>query len=105
MSGVLNTIKLNLLEAIAGIRKAPLGAYNIRVNGCSAGCSSSKNIIVQPKSDGTGLTIEVKPGTKGETVYIPVIVGESGLVETVYNEFYIGEDADVTVVAGCGRCV
>ena len=99
---LLDTVKVNLLEALADIREAPSGAYNIRVDGCSAGCANSEHVTITPKPDGMGLEIRVAPGTQGEKVYIPVVVGRSGLVETVYNDFYIGEEADVEVVAGCG---
>lgn len=98
----LNQTDLNLLEAIAGISDTPTGAFNIRANGASAGRASSENIEIVSKTDKPGIDIIIKPGTFGETVYIPVVVTESGLQDTVYNDFYIGEASDVVIVAGCG---
>lgn len=93
----------NLLNKVSGLLDIPTsGAFNIRANGASAARSSSKNIEIVSKSDKPGINIIIKPGTKGESVHIPVIVSESGLKDTVYNDFYIGEDCDVTIVAGCG---
>ena len=78
------------------------GAYNIRSNGECAGRQSSDNIKLENKEDGPGLVIRIKPGTKGETVYIPACVTKGGINDLVYNDFYVGEGADVTIVAGCG---
>ena len=80
----------------------PEGAYNIRANGQSAGRRSTANIEITSKPEGNGIDIHIKPGTKRESVHIPVVLSESGLKETVYNDFYIGEDSDVVIVAGCG---
>ena len=98
----LDEIQLNLLREIADLHKVPEGAYNIRSNSESAGRASTANIEIISKDDGTGLEIHIKPGTKNESVHIPVVLTKSGLKEVVYNDFYIGEDADVTIVAGCG---
>lgn len=98
----MDNVQENILETIAGIKSAPDGAYNIRMDGKSIGRADSENIKVTPKEDGTGLDVHILPGTKAEKVYIPVIVSCSGLVETVYNDFYIGRGADVEVIAGCG---
>ncbi len=98
----MDSVQENILQTIAGIKTAPQGAYNIRVDGKSIGRSNSANIKVEPKADGTGLDIHILPGTKAEKVYIPVVVSCSGLVEMVYNDFYIGAGADVEVIAGCG---
>ena len=81
----------------------PEGAYNIRVNGEKAGRNTTANIDIVTKTDGkSGIDIRIKPGTKNESVHIPVVLSESGIKETVYNDFYIGEDSDVVIVAGCG---
>ena len=80
----------------------PEGAYNIRANGQSAGRNTTANIDIVTKPDKDGIDIIIKPGTKNESVHIPVVLSQSGLQETVYNDFYIGEDCDVTIVAGCG---
>ncbi len=98
-----DTLQANLLETIAGLRDFPdAGAYNIRLNGTSAGCKNSANIRIAFKPSGAGLEVHVAPGTKGEKVHIPVIIDRTGIIETVYNDFFIGEEADVEIVAGCG---
>ncbi|MBR6101045.1 MAG: SufD family Fe-S cluster assembly protein [Ruminococcus sp.] len=78
------------------------GAYNIRSNGQCAGRQSSENILIENKEGAPGLVIRIKPGTKGETVYIPACVTQGGIDDLVYNDFYVGEGADVIIVAGCG---
>ena len=78
------------------------GAYNIRANGASAGRNTTANIDIVSKTDVSGIDIRIKPGTKHESVHIPVVLSESGIKETVYNDFYIGEDSDIVIVAGCG---
>jgi len=103
----MNDIKNNpvlggLLKTIAGIADTPKGAYNIRVDGQGIDRRSTKNIEIVPKPEGKGIEIYVKPGTKGEFVHIPVVVDESGFQDLVYNDFYIGDDADVDIIAGCG---
>lgn len=97
-----DAIQEKMLEAVAGFHKIPAGAYNIRSNGAAAARNSTENIEIVPKEDGTGLDIYIKPGTKKESVHIPVIISQSGLEEVVYNDFHIGEGADVTIIAGCG---
>ncbi len=98
----MDIIQKNLLKEIADIHEVPEGAYNIRSNGKSIGRNSSANITIESKTDNPGIDIIIAPGTKHESVHIPVIISESGLKDLVYNDFYIGEDADVTIVAGCG---
>ncbi|MBR6380931.1 MAG: SufD family Fe-S cluster assembly protein [Lachnospiraceae bacterium] len=98
----LDEIQKRLLSEVAGLHAIPEGAYNIRANGTSAGRASTANIEIIPREDGKGLTIKVKPGTKNESIHIPVVMTQSGLKEVVYNDFYIGEGADVFIVAGCG---
>lgn len=98
----LDEIQKRLLKEVADLHTVPEGAYNIRSNGQSAGRQSTANIEITSKQDVSGLEIRIKPGTKNESVHIPVVMTESGLTEVVYNDFYIGEDADVTIVAGCG---
>ena len=98
----LDEIQKRLLREVADLHAVPEGAYNIRSNSKSAGRQSTANIEITSKTDVSGLEIRIKPGTKNESVHIPVVMTESGLKETVYNDFYIGEDADVTIVAGCG---
>lgn len=98
----LNQTKMNLLREIAGLEAVPQGAYNIRDNGKLAGRNTTANIDIVTKTDKPGIDIIVKPGTKGERVDIPVILTETGLNDLVYNDFFIGDDADVVIVAGCG---
>ncbi|MBO4284056.1 MAG: SufD family Fe-S cluster assembly protein [Clostridia bacterium] len=98
----LNAIQKKILEEVADLHKVPEGAYNIRSDSKSVGRRSTENIEIVPKTDVSGLDIRIRPGTRNESVHIPVILTESGLRETVYNDFYIGEGADVLIVAGCG---
>lgn len=98
----LDEIQLRLLQEIADLHTVPEGAYNIRSNSALAGRNTTANIDIVSKEDGSGIDIHVRPGTKKESVHIPVVLSESGLKETVYNDFYIGEDSDVVIVAGCG---
>lgn len=99
---MIDKIELNLLKEIADLHGIPTGAYNIRKNGQSEGRGQSAHIHIENREDGRGIVITVDPGTKNESVHIPVIISKTGHEETVYNDFYIGEDADVTVIAGCG---
>ncbi len=98
----MNTIEKNLLEQIADLHDVPAGAYNIRANGEAAGRGSTANIEITTKTDKPGIDIRIAPGTKNESVHIPVLLTQTGMKELVYNDFYIGEDADVVIVAGCG---
>ncbi len=98
----MDEIRLQLLKEVAGLHDIPTGAYNIRENGKSIGRSSTEEIEIVPMDDGRGLNIYVKPGTKKKSLHIPVIISESGLSEVVYNNFHIGADCDVTIIAGCG---
>ena len=98
----LDKLQLNLLEQVADLHAVPEGAYNIRTNGFSAGRRSSANIEIIPKQDKPGIDIFIKPGTKHESVHIPVLLSESGIKDLVYNDFHIGHDSDVVIVAGCG---
>lgn len=93
---------LHMLEAVADLHGIPQGAYNIRKNGAGVERRSSANITIEPKTDKPGIDIIVKPGTKNESVHIPVIITETGVDDLVYNDFYIGDDAEVLIVAGCG---
>lgn len=93
----------DLLEQITGIRAFSEDfAYNFRLDSQSAGRKVTENIDIVNKPDGSGIDIYIKPDTKKETLHIPVIISQSGLQETVFNDFHIGENADVTIMAGCG---
>ena len=97
-----NQIDRELLEKIADMLGKPVGAFNIRKDcGCD-GRESTENIQITDKTDKPGIDIRIKDGTVGETCHIPVIITQSGLNEMVYNDFFIGENCDVDIVAGCG---
>ena len=98
----LSPIDESLLATIANLHGMPKGAYNIRKNGKLVTRNSSANIEICTKEDQPGIDIFVKDGTRGETCYIPVIVTEAGVKDLVYNTFHIGDDCDVSIVAGCG---
>lgn len=98
----INEVQKRLLQEVADLHSIPEGAYNLRANGESVGRNTTANIDIQTKTDVSGIDIRIKSGTKNESVHIPVVLSESGLKETVYNDFYIGEDCDVLIVAGCG---
>lgn len=99
---LLNAIDKHILQTVAGMHDIPQGAYNIRKNGEGVSRNSTANIEIRPKEDKPGIDIIVKPGAKGESVHIPVILTAEGLEDLVYNTFDIGEGADVLIVAGCG---
>ena len=98
----MNNITEKMLKVISNYNGSFKGAYNIRENGCSVGRQSSKNIIIDSKTDEPGLDIHIMPGTKGETVSIPACVTHGDVDDLVYNDFFVGENADVVIVAGCG---
>ncbi len=98
----MDKIEQTLLEAVAELHGVPEGAYNIRSNGKMAGRNTTANIDITTKEDKPGIDIRIKPGTKNESVHIPVVLSQSGLKEMVYNDFFIGDDCDITIVAGCG---
>ena len=98
----LDSIQKRLIEEIADLHSVPAGAYNFRANSQLAGRNTTANIDIVSKPDGSGIDIHIKPGTKNESVHIPVVLSESGIKETVYNDFYVGADSDVVIVAGCG---
>ena len=98
----MNNVDKKMLEAVADLHEIPQGAFSLRKNGESAERRSSANIIIEAKKDKPGIDITVKAGTKNESVHIPVIITEAGVNDLVYNDFYIEEDADVLIVAGCG---
>lgn len=95
-------LDMNLLQTVADLNKIPLGAINIRQDGQAVLRQSSPNISIKTDPQTNGLLVEVKPGTRNETVHVPVILTKSGLRDKVYNTFIIGEDADITIIAGCG---
>lgn len=98
----MDAIQKNLLEKITELHEVTQGAYNIRANGASVERNTTAHIDIVGKEDKQGIDIFIKPGTKKESVHIPVLLSQSGLKEMVYNDFHIGEDCDVLIVAGCG---
>ncbi|MFP4533295.1 MAG: SufB/SufD family protein [Desulfobacterales bacterium] len=99
---MLDAIDKQVLKEVADLEGIPKGAYNIRKNGQLVGREVSANINIEASEKGDGITINIKPGTVNESVHIPVILSQAGLHDTVYNTFIIGEDSDVTIIAGCG---
>ena len=98
----MDLIQKRLLREVAGLHEMPEGAYNIRSDGQLAGRNTTANIDIVTKKDKPGIDIYIKDGTKNESMHIPVIIEKSGLQDLVYNDFFIGDDCDVTIVAGCG---
>lgn len=98
----MDEIQKRILKEVADLHVVPEGAYNIRANGEMAARNTTANIDIISKEDGSGIEVHIKPGTKRESVHIPVVLSKSGLKEVVYNDFYIGDDSDVVIVAGCG---
>lgn len=102
MAVQLNKLEMDMLATISDLEAVPQGAYNIRENGQKLARNTTANIDIVTKEDKDGIDIYIKPGTKNESVHIPVILSESGIKDVVYNDFHIGEGADVIIVAGCG---
>lgn len=98
----MNSIDSELLLAVADLHQVPSGAYNIRKNGKAIDRKTTENIDIIPKTDKSGIDIVIKSGTVNQSVHIPVIITESGLDDLVYNDFYVGDNCDVLIVAGCG---
>ena len=99
---MLDEIQKRILAEVADLHKVPDGAYNFRANGESAGRQSTAHIDISTRPDGKGLEVRIKEGTKNESVHVPVVISESGLKETVYNDFIVEDNCDVVIVAGCG---
>ncbi len=98
----LDPIQKQLLAEVADLHQMPEGAYSLRINGKLEGKNSSEHIQIVGKKDLPGIDIYIQPGTKNESLHIPVILSQAGIKELVYNDFHIGADCDVTIVAGCG---
>lgn len=102
MDKKLNNIEKFILKKISDIDDFPSGAFNIRENGSGIKRHTTENVNIVSKTDKQGIDIIVKEGTKNETIHIPVILTKGGLTDIVYNDFYIGKNAEVTIIAGCG---
>ena len=98
----MDAIQRDLLKQVAELDALPVGAYNIRANGETSARSTTADIDIVTKTDKPGIDIFIRPGTKKQSLHIPVIISESGLKEVVYNDFHVGEDCDVVIIAGCG---
>lgn len=98
----MDEMQKHLLKEVAALDALPVGAYNIRSNGKSAARNTTAEIDIVTKEDKQGIDVIIKPGTKNKSVHIPVIISQTGLKELVYNDFFVGEDCDVTIIAGCG---
>lgn len=98
----MSNIEKDLLIAVADLHQIPSGAYNIRENGKRVDGRTTANIDIVQKQDKNGIDIIVKSNTKNESIHIPVIITQSGIKDLVYNDFYIGDDCDILIVAGCG---
>lgn len=98
----MDAIQKNILQEVTSLDALPTGAYNLRLNGQVAARNTTANIDIKTKEGKPGIDIFIKPGCKNESVHIPVILSESGIKELVYNEYYVGEDSEVTIVGGCG---
>ena len=99
---MLNAIDKKILETVADIHDVPQGAYNIRKNGKGESRKTTKNIDIVTKTDKPGIDVIIKSNTKNESVHVPVILSATGLTDVVYNSFFVGENCDVVIVAGCG---
>lgn len=98
----MDAIQKNLLRQIADLHGLPEGAYNLRANGKTSSRRATAHIDIASKPDGRGIDVVIRPGTCGESLHVPVVLSESGLEDTVHNDFYIGEDCDIAIIAGCG---
>jgi len=91
-----------LLFIVSSLHKIPSGAYNIRLNGKLLSRNSTSDIEIVSQKNNDGIDVFVKPNTKNKSIHIPVILSEGGIVDKVFNNFYIGENAEITIIAGCG---
>lgn len=98
----MNDVTNDLLGLVSDWKDGYKGAYNLRVDGTCAGRQSSDNIKIYSKEDKPGLDIRIADETHGETVSIPACVTHGDIDDLVYNDFYVGKNSEVTIVAGCG---
>ena len=99
---MLNDIQKSILKTVSDMTGIPDGAVNIRLDGQKAFRQNSEHIQIVSKTDKDGIDIKIAPFTKSENVHIPVVLSRAGFHDMVYNDFFVGEGADVTIVAGCG---
>ena len=98
----LNKSEQELLQGISDLHQIEQGSFNIRKNGESVERRSSADIEIVPKTKKPGIDIIIKPNVKNKSVHIPVIISKGGITDLVYNDFYVGENSEVLIVAGCG---
>lgn len=98
----MDQIERQMIEELADLHAVPTGAYNFRVNSELDSRNTTANIDITTKEDKSGIDIRIKDGTVNESVHIPVVISQSGIKETVYNDFFVGDNCDVVIVAGCG---
>lgn len=98
----MNNVDKNLLKEINETLDEKTEVYNIRKNGESIKRKVNSYIDIVTKEDKSGLDIYVKENTLFGILHIPVIITESGLTDVVYNDFHIGANANVIIMAGCG---
>ena len=98
----MNNLEKEMLAQIADLHEIPAGSYNIRKNGETVKREASADVDIVSKTEKSGIDVKVKAGVKNRSVHIPVIVTESGIKDLTYNDFYIGDNAEITIVAGCG---
>ena len=98
----IDAVQKRLFQEVADLHGVPEGAYNLRANGKALMRNTTANIDIQSKTDVSGIDIRIKSGTKNESIHIPVVLSQSGIKEDVYNDFFVGDDCDVLIVAGCG---
>lgn len=98
----MNNLEKQLLAEISDLHEIPSGAFSFRVNGKSQIINSTDEIIITKKTDKAGIDIIVKADTKNKSMHIPVIISESGIKETVFNDFFIKDNSEILIVAGCG---
>lgn len=99
----LTEVQKKILEAVAGLKNKPdNGAFNLRLNGEGGGRRSTPNVLIQNKKDKPGIVVRIKPGVRGESVHVPVLLTQSGLKDMAYNDYYVGAGSEVTIIAGCG---
>lgn len=98
----LDKVTEEILEKIDSTGFKQEGAYNLRYNGYSLCHGNTSHVTIKRKEDKQGMDVYISGEAKGEEIHIPVVVTKSGVTDEVYNDFYIEEGADVTIIAGCG---
>lgn len=98
----MNDTDKNLLKEISDSDIEQADAYNIRKNGKGVSRKTNPYINIVPKEDNQGIDVYVKENTLLSIIHVPVLLTESGLKDVVYNDFHIGKNSNVIILAGCG---